>query len=360
MWRAKRVCQMKRSNEASRHLDRLACAVISFVTIGLALGCGELVSADTSLTQSYQVFGIRAEPPVVRPDDKVVVTVYDHHPKLNDVTYSWSLCLYSHGASHISERGTLNNFSCLKELSIPVGGDMKPRIVIDLSERELDLRKRLRALGQHRDTNGEFRSLEDGLDIFVVLSSGEPSNLVRSVKRIRVVDAPGEQALGANPVIKGWTVRESGVANLLDECVMSAPGPESELRFNDVGDVVAGTLRTSVMEEVTGDLQDSTPIEGEERPLCSLHNQSLVDLQVDVEGEYENDWSDQEGYTYRWYISDDQVVHTPLSTGGRGYGSFELAPNQRSAEIIFTVRDPDGGFAIGRQELLLVEGISIR
>ena len=71
--------------------------------------CGESVDlkTDYSLSQGYKVFGIRAEPPVIRPDEQVVLTAYDHHPKLSDVAYSWSVCLYSHGAA--------NNFECLRD-----------------------------------------------------------------------------------------------------------------------------------------------------------------------------------------------------------------------------------------------------
>lgn len=341
---------------------------LSFKPLGLTLliviftlGCGEEILADTSLTQGYQMLGIRAEPPVVRPDGQVVITAYDHHPTLSDVVYSWSLCLYSHGAAHSAEQGALNNFACLKELSLPLVDEMHPRVVIDLSERGLDLRKRLRALGQTLDTNGERRSLEEGLDIYVVLSSGDPrKELIRSVKRIHVIDAPVEQKLASNPVITGWTVTESGVANLLPNCSISVGGPESSLRFNESGDVISGALRSSVIEEITGILDEAQDKGKEEGALCSLHNESIVDLKVQIEGEYKSEWDIQEGYTYRWYISDDQDVLTPISSGGPGYGRFELDGNQRSTEIIFTVRDPKGGFTMGRQELLLVEGISIR
>ena len=140
---------MKNLNTA---LPIMFLGLISFV-----FACGESVDlkTDYSLSQGYKVFGIRAEPPVIRPDEQVVLTAYDHHPKLSDVAYSWSVCLYSHGAA--------SNFECLRnDLFLPLReGDNKARVVIDFSEKNYDLRARLKALVRLRSkvNDGAMRVL---------------------------------------------------------------------------------------------------------------------------------------------------------------------------------------------------------
>jgi hypothetical protein len=337
-----------------RSLRLLSVQVVTIITALLTLSCGELVEADMSLEEGYQVFGIRVDPPVARPDDQVVMTVYDHHPRLQNFEYSWSLCLYSHGAP--------SYFKCLNELSLPES-DKTPRIVVDLSERGIDLRKRLRALGQSLNTNGERRSLDEGLDIFIILNSGLPNKrFIQTVKRIRVIDAPGESPLAENPKLKEWTVTESGVANLLPSCTVKPATPLNTLRYNEAGEVISGTLRESVLGEITGQtsLETMEELEGGGAEPCTFHNQSLLDLTAEVKGDYERDWSVNEGYTYRWYISDEQKALTPITGGGLGIAQFNLGANLRSVELYFTVRDPHGGFAAGRQDLQLVEGIKLR
>jgi hypothetical protein len=322
--------------------------------IGMAtMSCGEELNVNLSLNEGYRVFGLRVEPPVARPDDKVIVTAYDHHPKLENLAYSWSLCLYSHGAS--------SNYECLsEELLLPLYTGLIPRIILDFSEKGINLRTRLKALGQALDVNGKRRNIEDGLDLFIILKSGDPrEGLVRSVKRLRIVDLPGDEPLASNPRLQTWTTTESGVTNQLPTYEMRVLGPETSIEYNDAGELLNGTLRSSVITEINGQVvvdDEAT----EEASDCVLHTNSLIDVNLKVTGSYDNDWSTTEGYTYRWYISDDQKVLTPISVGGIGKGRFEVIGQNREVDLFFSVRDPQGGFTMGRQLVKLVPGISTR
>ena len=339
---------------------KLASLLMFFGLSSSILACGESIDlkSDYSLNQRYKVFGIRAEPPIIRPDDKLILTAYDHHPKLNDVAYSWSICLYSHGAA--------DNFECLKDdLSLPLReGDNKARVVVDFSEQNYDLRARLRALGQDLNREGKRRSLSDGLDIYVVLQSGTSSSLVRTVKRIKVIDQEGQDPLALNPSLEQWTISESEVVNRLPNCRVKPLGPESTLEFNEVGELLNGTLRSSVIDEVRGRLVEAEQEVAQEEEIdpetCVFHNQALLSVALNPKGTYEDDWTVQEGYTYRWYASVDDQVLTPITIGGPSIGRYRANIPGRKLELFFTIRDPHGGFTMGRQLLSLVPGISTR
>lgn len=322
----------------------------------LLMSCGESLdlSSEYSLTQEYKVFGIRAEPPVIRPDDQVILTAYDHHPKLKDVTYSWSICLYSHGATA--------QFECLKDdlLLTLKEGNNKARVVVDLSAKNYDLRARLRALGQDLDREGKRRNLSEGLDIFVILRSGTSGNLIGTIKRIKVIDQEGEEPLARNPELEGWTVAESEIVNKLDACKVKPLGPESSLAYNELGEVINGTLRASVIDEVRGKIISVDGEEREDTENCVFHNQALLSVELEPKGDYEESGTVQEGYTYRWYASLDGQVLTPVTIGGPSIGRYEANIQGRKLELFFTVRDPNGGFTMGRQLLNLIPGIADR
>ena len=318
---------------------------------GILGGCEDPVPEQTNLTEGYHMLGIRVDPPVARPDDVITVTAYDHHPSLQDLAYNWSICLYSHGAS--------SNYECISEDDLlPLRGEVTPRVRIDLSEKGIDLRTRLR-LAQELNVYGERRSLVDGLDIFIILSSGDPSQrLIRTVKRVRIVDAVGDEPLGENPQLEGWRIEERGVANLRDPCVMTIPGAESALRFDDLGTVLDGRERLSVIEEVRG--QPVFPSEDPNQPECVMHADAILDVFLDVTGRFVDTWDTQNSYTYRWYVTGGHSPLEPVTLGGEGYGRYQLLSKRYRAELIFTVQDPEGGFAVGRQKIHLVPGISTR
>jgi hypothetical protein len=322
----------------------------------LLISCGESLdlSSEYSLTQEYKVFGIRAEPPVIRPDDQVILTAYDHHPKLKDVAYSWSICLYSHGAAA--------QFECLKDdLFLKLReGDNKARVVVDFSAKNYDLRARLKALGQDLDREGKRRDLSEGLDIFVILKSGTSQNLIRTVKRIKVIDRDGEEPLARNPELEGWTVAESEIVNKRDACKVKPLGPESSLVYNELGEVINGTLRDLVIDEVRGKIISADSEELEDPESCVFHNKALLSVELEPKGDYEESGTIQEGYTYRWYASLDGQVLTPITIGGPSTGRYEANIQGRKLELFFTVRDPNGGFTMGRQLLNLIPGIADR
>ena len=91
------------------------------------------------------------------------------------------------------------------------------------------------------------------------------------------------------------------------------------------------------------------------KDLC-LHNQALLSVSLD-QGDYEDNWTVQDGYTYRQASVDGQVL-TPVTIGGPSVGRYRANIPGRKLELFFTVRDPNGGFAMGRQPLSLVPGIS--
>ena len=327
--------------------------MIGSLMVGLIIGlggCGDPVPEEIDLTQGYHMLGIRVDPPIARPDDVLTITAYDHHPTLKDLAYDWSLCLYSHGAG--------SNYECLsKEALLPLGGEV-PRVRVDLSKGGIDLRTRLR-LAQDLDVYGERRALVEGLDLFIILNSGDPSEgLTRTVKRVRVIDRNGDEPLGENPKIEGWRIEERGVANLRDPCVMIAPGAGSALEFDSSGAVLAGRERLSVIEEVSG--KPVNPSEDLNQPACVMHADATLDVFLNVEGKFAQNWDTEESYTYRWYVTGGHSPVEPVTLGGEGYGRYQLLAKRYRAELIFTVQDPDGGFSVGRQKLHLVPGISTR
>ena len=328
----------------------LVCGLVISGVAGVN-GCGDPIPETINLTEGYHMLGIRADPPIARPDDVITVTAYDHHPSLKDLAYNWSICLYSHGAS--------SNYECIsEEVLLPLRGEVTPRVRIDLSERGIDLRTRLR-LAQELNTYGERRSLVEGLDIFIILSSGDPSQrLTRTIKRVRVVDVVGDEPLGENPKLEGWRIEERGVANLRDPCVMAPPGAESSLKFDELGMVLEGRERSSIIEEVSG--EPVVPHSDPNQPACVMHADATLDAILNLNGPFVDNWDTENSYTYRWYVTGGHSSVESVTLGGEGYGRYQLLSKRYRAELIFTVQDPEGGFTVGRQKLHLVPGIPTR
>ena len=324
------------------------CTLLAVIVTSFS--CGDPLPADLELSKGYRIFGIRAEPPVARPNERVVITAYDHHPTRRDLAYSWSVCLYSHGAK--------SSYECISdELSLSFVNEVTPRFELDLGPTGVDLETHLRALGQILNTEGNLRSLEDGIDIFIILNSGDPEEgLVRTVKKLRVIDQPGSEPLAVNPEIRGWRIEEFGVATPLPPCDMQAGGPESLIERDEMGQLLRGGERQEVLAEVSG-VARSTDGNLSDEPSCVLHAGARLEVDLDTVGPLTNAAITEGEYTYRWYTSVGQRATVPITTGGSGFGQFELEEGRRLVELIFTVRDPFGGFSIGRQKLNLVKGI---
>ena len=95
-------------------------------------------------------------------------------------------------------------------------------------------------------------------------------------------------------------------------------------------------------------------------PECVMHSSAQLNVELDVEGPLRYEWDTQNSYMYRWYITSGHSAVEPVSLGGEGIGRYQLLQNSYRAELIFTVRDPAGGFSVGRQALNLVPGIPTR
>lgn len=316
------------------------------------LSCGELVPPDLELSSRYHVFGVRAEPPVVRPDDRVILTMYDHHPSKTDLHYSWSVCLYSHGAT--------SHYKCVNdELLLGPLTSVTPRIEIDLSSTGVDLRTRLLALGQVLDVEGQLRTLEEGLDIFIIVDSGDPDEgLIRTVKRLHVIDEPGDEPLAENPEIKGWRIEETGIASPFDPCEMTMSGSESLITRTEEGEI-RGIERSEVIQEVSGIPQVGGENLDPSEPTCVLHTGANLKVILNTVGPYVDASTDEESYTFRWYSSIGQRATTPITVGGAGFGQYLLERDRRFVELLFTVRGPHGGFTMGRQKLNLVPSVLV-
>lgn len=298
-------------------------AFILLILVFCTQACHPLVEEGIRLQDEYQVLGIQVDPPVVRPDDQVMLTVYDHHPTLNSLKYSWQICLYSYGSA--------TDFECVDPaLLIPIETE-SPRVTISLDETGLDVRKLFAAYRSIKDINGELRNLEEGIDLYIILKSGDPKKaLHRTVKKIRVIDAVEDQVLPHNPVIDRWTISESDVVNVSSDCVQSP-------RLNQEGQ--PGLERQDLMAEMS-------PLEA-----CIVHAKAKVSVKVDLANPDDEAFDDS---VYTWYTN-KEVYANPSITDHKDLGIYQLPNRKGELNLIFTVRTSSGGFAIAQQPLIVVE-----
>lgn len=146
----------------------------------------------------YRVMAVEAQPPEVSPDGYVTLTAYDLDTEARDITYTWSVCLYSLGAHA--------DFRCVDPaLSQPLP-DSGPVARLDLGPEGLGLRRLYERYRPIVGIDGEEITFEEGFDVYVHLVASAPGGRAVSVyKRVRVRDGVG---LNRNPFIFGVVTDE--------------------------------------------------------------------------------------------------------------------------------------------------------
>ena len=305
----------------------LALILVSVLT---SVGCGDVEAPHLELQRQYHVFGIQADPPVARPDDTITLSAYDEHPTLDFLVYSWSICLYSYGVS--------TDFTCVDDDLLTPLQESAPRVKVDLGPGGLNLRERIRAFTGTPREDGSLRSLEEGIEIWVILNSGDPNTgLKRSVKRIKVIDAPGKTPLAQNPVLAGWVISENDALNPNEPCIVTPH--EGEL----------GLERSELIEESRGDVEE-----------CVLYANAGIDVKLTVVGSGVDELSARDGYVYSWYTSSGHYATPAITFGENRLGQYKLPSSIGPMELLFTARSPDGGFTIGRQKIFTIPEGSAR
>ena len=94
-------------------------------------GNDELPPPLDELTSGYHVFGLKAEPPQVKPNGKIKVTAFDYHPsKQNAVSYQWRICFM---AQDLQYQDVSAEFKCIDPNLEFRPTDFENHIEIDLS-----------------------------------------------------------------------------------------------------------------------------------------------------------------------------------------------------------------------------------
>lgn len=307
------------------HLAAPPAAPLAAPLAALLLSCDPLPPSP-ELTDGYKVFGIQANPPVARPNDKVTFTLYDHQPAEVGVLYAWSVCLYSYGA--------VTGYECVQPELQELSTEDSPRLTLDLGPSGLDLKRRLGTFKGVRDLNGDFPSLERGHDIYIFASSGLPGDQIgskRTVKRLRVIDdgqPEGAPPLAENPGLEGWSIQPSTFA--APACERAPTGPLSPL--------------TSDFLEVGRELLDAE-ISSSGEP-CVVEAGATLDVSLLLKN------PPRDGL-YEW-LTDEGSYASPHWTSEGPSGRFVLPNRSGPLELYFTVRDEAGGFSMGRQSLFLI------
>ena len=214
---------------------------------------------------------------------------------------------------------------------IPIESE-SPRVSVPLGPSGLDIRKIITAYRAVPDLDGSVRDLTKGVDIYVILRSGDPKQeLVRTVKKIRVIDADEEISLPKNPQIERWTIEESEVVNINDPCVQSARASLA----NPIG-----LERDDLQQEISA--VDS----------CIVHAKAKVSVKLELDDESKSD-EDFEESVYTWYTDNDVYANEPVNETAMGV--YKLPNRKGVLDLIFTVRTAHGGFTIAKQELIVIE-----
>lgn len=310
-------------------------SLLGLMGMSLIWGGCEEPPAEPSLSDAYRIFGVRAEPPIARPEDQVTVTIYDAHPTQDELLYSWSICLYSYGGA--------TGFECVsQEFNNPIPNEDSPRLTIDLGPDGLDLRGKMNAFSELPDVDGQLPSLARGHDIYISILSGlNPTKLTRTIKRLHVIDAPGDEPLAYNPSIKGWSIqsdtygaqacKRSTYKALLEEENLEDPIEPIE-DFLEKG-------RAYIKQEMSGT--------GEP---CVVRARSKLEVDLNLE-------IAQDGpLLYEWLAHEASYADPTWAEGSVSdpvVGHYLLPNRTGTMELYFTVRDEHGGFAIGHQNLTL-------
>jgi len=324
---------------------RTGGALVGLVALSLIWSC-EAPPQEPSMSDAYRVLGIRAEPPVARPEDQVTFTIYDAHPTQEELLYSWSVCLYSYGGA--------TAFKCVsEEFNNPIPNEDSPRLTIDLGPDGLDLRNQMSAFEELPDVDGVLPSLERGHDIYIsVLSGFDPRKLTRTIKRLRVVDAPGDEPLAYNPELSGWRIQSDTYGEpACERTVIGALSLEEDEEMES-----AGGAEATEMVDPEGELLErgrayiKREVSGAGDP-CVVRASST--LEVDLSLEVARD----DVLLYEWLADEAPYADPTWAEGilseGATIGRYVMPNRVGSLELYFTVRDERGGFAIGHQRLTL-------
>ena len=335
---------MTRLLDRSSPLSLGRLGALGLCALGALLGCDE-PPLEPSVSDEYRIFGMQADPPVARPDEQITLTLYDAHPRHEELFYSWSVCLYSYGGA--------SGFECVSpEFIHPIPNEDSPRLTIDLGPEGLDLRGQMSAFEELPDVDGALPSLSRGHDIYISVQSGfNPQQLTKTIKRVRVIDAPGEEPLAQNPLITGWRLQSDTfgveacerqpVGAFTAEDLEGGSEPTSLDQLIDPDGALLEKGRAYIKREVSG--------LGEP---CVVRAEARLDVALELEAPR------SEPLLFEW-LADEAPYAQPtlteasLSDGG-GLGRY-LMPNSAGAlELYFTVRDGAGGFAIAHQALTLI------
>lgn len=170
--------------------------LLSIGVLWCLTGCGPELGSQMLLS-GYRVLGIEASPPEVRSDGSVTLSAVDYYDGEQPVNYRWSLCLHSYG--------TTADYECVDgDLEFALSDERE--LSVDFGPNGLDLASYLPTLLEYPDAEGEQRSLERGLDVWLRLQSGPDcrSCEIDTVKRLTIRDSP--QRPNANPVIREFSV----------------------------------------------------------------------------------------------------------------------------------------------------------
>ena len=74
------------------HKNKMVQSSIFIILLCMITACHPDIEQEIKLHENYQVLGIQVDPPVVRPEDTITLTAYDHHPFLNSLKYNWQIC----------------------------------------------------------------------------------------------------------------------------------------------------------------------------------------------------------------------------------------------------------------------------
>lgn len=245
---------------------------------------------DSQMTLTgYRVVGVESTPPEVSPDDEVTLRVHESYDGDSPIEYKWTLCLYSVGA--------IDEYDCASsDLEYPLGNTAE--LNVDLGPDGLDLRRVLSELPAFPTEDGVPRSLNDGYPVWLALRSGPDCRDCRhidTVKRLTLSERADDRR-NHNPVIDRFDVSGS-----------REPG---------------ATITLSVEVDEPEQYVDST---GYRR---------------------------REEYLYTWYTTDGKAKPT-RSFGEARSSQLRLPDDANAVEVLVTVRDERGGFAVARRNIVV-------
>ena len=386
-------------------MKTITILLLGFVALGNSLWIGGCDSTTPYLEGSnldlsrYQVFGIQASSPQGRPDQTFTLTLHDFHPYLDDLTYQWKVCLALDGTSS-------EGLTCLDQFLEIKLDEITPRITLDLSPQGIDLRQRVEQFTRSRymeyleethtggvpaDLGGRMTGsprggqqggeqdsmnedeeilsfetfihtrypmldLNQGMTLYVIAQSGAvKEGLITTVKRLHLLDLKGSLPLSYNPTIQSWALYETEVRYPFPVCQSQKP--------TQTGQTSNIKLRETILAETVSKKE------------CSFHEGSLLNVDVELTpSSYVNinETQNDQGQTlsvleqksinpqkleYSWYLVGQHA--RPPFTRGQPVGQFPLIKRVGPTELIITVRDGRGGFAIARHQFTLVANQNI-